>query len=147
MTDTGFHQLLTGDPAPTPGGTWPDATAPATVPRKKGVNIDDKAKAIPSVRRCQQATTVLRKAKAEPRVITPRAATVRGMYSVDAIAPKRPGKPVHMTTRTKISQTWLASHTGPMECSMRRRCLSPRGAGPATNSQKPAPKSAPPKRA
>jgi hypothetical protein len=79
MTDTGFHQLLTGDPVPTPGGTRPDATAPAAAPRKNGVMIEDRAKAIPRVRRCQHATTALRKAKAEPRVMTPRAAMVRGM--------------------------------------------------------------------
>ena len=28
------------------------------------------------------------------------------------------GKDVHKITKMKINQTWLASHTGPMECSI-----------------------------
>ena len=44
----------------------------------------------------------------------------------------------------KTSQTWLASHTGPIEWSITSRGRSPRSAPPATRSQKPAPKSAPP---
>ena len=57
------------------------------------------------------------------------------------------GKQVHSTTNTKISQTWLASHTGAIEWSMTSRGRSPRLVPPATRSQKPAPKSAPPKTA
>src|SRR2546423_975193 len=41
------------------------------------------------------------------------------------MAAKASGKPVHNTTRTKISQTWLASHTGPMACSISRRRAAP----------------------
>ncbi len=48
-----------------------------------------------------------------------------------------------MRTSTKISQTWLASHTGPIECSIRLRWLAPRFELPARRSQMPAPKSAP----
>ena len=44
----------------------------------------------------------------------------------------------------KINQTWLASHTGPIECSMTARGRAPRWAPPAVRSQNPAPKSAPP---
>ena len=44
----------------------------------------------------------------------PTAAAVSGTYSVDMIAAKAVGNPVHSTTSTKISQTWLASHTGPI---------------------------------
>ena len=47
----------------------------------------------------------------------------------------------------KISHTWLASHTGPIEWSITSRGRSPRSAPPATRSQNPAPKSAPPKTA
>ena len=48
----------------------------------------------------------------------PSAPSVSGMYNVDATAANAGGKPVQRTTSTKISQTWLASHTGPMECSI-----------------------------
>ena len=60
------------------------------------------------------------------------------------MAAKASGNPVHSTTSTKISQTWLASHTGPMACSMSVRWAEPRSGPPAVRSQKPAPKSAPP---
>ena len=46
--------------------------------------------------------------------------------------------------RQKISQTWFASHTGPIEWSMISRGRSPRSAPAGERSQKPAPKSAPP---
>ena len=42
-----------------------------------------------------------------------------------------------------MSQTWLASHTGPIEWSITSRGRFPRSAPPATRSQNPAPKSAP----
>ena len=45
----------------------------------------------------------------------------------------------------KISQTWFASQTGAIEWSMTSRGRSPRFVPPAMRSQKPAPKSAPPK--
>ena len=54
---------------------------------------------------------------------------------------------VHSTTSTKISQTWLASHTGAIECSICARWRAPRFVPPASRSQMPAPKSAPPNRA
>ena len=56
------------------------------------------------------------------------------------IEPKASGKAVHITTRMKISQTWLASHTGDIELLMRARSASSR----AVRSQTPVPKSAPP---
>ena len=37
-----------------------------------------------------------------------------------------PGTPVHSTTKQKISHTWLASHTGPIEWSISSRGRSPR---------------------
>ena len=57
---------------------------------------------------------------------------------------RRPGKPVQKITRTKISQTWLASQTGPIERLISPRTRAPRSAPPAVRSQNPAPKSAPP---
>ena len=44
----------------------------------------------------------------------PIAATNSGFANVEAIPPKAPGYAVHVTVRTKISQTWLASQTGPI---------------------------------
>ena len=61
------------------------------------------------------------------------------------IAEKALGKAVQSTTRTKISQTWLASQTGPIERSICARTRSARSPLPASRSQTPAPKSAPPK--
>src|SRR3954452_1945743 len=63
------------------------------------------------------------------------------------IAENALGNPVHSTTRTKINQTWLASQTGPIERSICARTFVPRSPLPASKSQTPAPKSAPPKMA
>ncbi len=61
------------------------------------------------------------------------------------IAPKASGNAVQRTTRMKISQTWLASQTGVSERWIRARGAAPlRSSKPASRSQKPPPKSAPP---
>jgi hypothetical protein len=70
-----------------------------------------------------------------------------GTKSVNVIEAYASGNPVHKTTKMKINQTWLASQTGPIERSIISRGCSPRSAPPALRSQKPAPKSAPPKTA
>ena len=69
------------------------------------------------------------------------------MNNVEKIASNADEKPVHSTTSTKISQTWLASHTGPIAQSMSSRGRRPRSLPPASRLQTPAPKSAPPKTA
>jgi hypothetical protein len=74
----------------------------------------------------------------------PIAARVSGMYRVVTAAANALENPVHSTTSTKISQTWLASHTGPMELSIRSRACRPRSVPPASRSHTPPPKSAPP---
>ena len=72
----------------------------------------------------------------------PTAAAVSGMASVDAIEPNATGYAVQQTTSTKISQTWLASHTGPI--AWRAWSRVPARPGPAASSiHRPAPKSAP----
>ena len=48
-----------------------------------------------------------------------------GTKSVSVIDAKASENAVHSTTRQKISQTWLASHTGPIEWSMTARGRSP----------------------
>src|SRR5579883_1284664 len=145
--DVGLAQEPTTDPEATPGGTRPEAMPPATAPRKKGVSTEAAANTQPSALLEAGSCTALRKAKAEPRRMTPTATAVRGTYMVEAMEAKAEGKPVHRTTRAKISHTWLASHTGPMECSILARMRSPLADRPALRSQKPAPKSAPPSRA
>jgi hypothetical protein len=74
----------------------------------------------------------------------PSAAANSGMASVDVIDPNASGNAVHITTSTKISHTWLASHTGAIARLIIARTGAPRSAPPAVRSQKPAPKSAPP---
>ncbi len=69
------------------------------------------------------------------------------MNRVEKIAAKAAEKAVQSTTRTKISQTWLASQTGPIAQSISARARLPRSPPPANSDQKPPPKSAPPKTA
>ena len=87
---------------------------------------DDSANAAPKKRRIGSVVTLLRNANAAPLAIMPNAASVSGMYSVVTTAANAPENAVHSTTSTKISQTWLASHTGPSECSMSSRWRRPR---------------------
>ena len=69
------------------------------------------------------------------------------MNSVEKIASNAEEKPVQSTTMTKISQTWLASQTGPIAQSISSRGRRPRSPPPASRLHSPAPKSAPPKTA
>ncbi len=66
------------------------------------------------------------------------------MNSVEKTASNALENAVQSTTRTKISQTWLASQTGPIAQSTRSRARRPRAPREATRLQNPAPKSAPP---
>ena len=61
------------------------------------------------------------------------------MKSVEKIDSNADGKPVQRTTSTKISQTWFASHTGPIAQSISARGRWPRSPPPASRLQKPAP--------
>ena len=74
----------------------------------------------------------------------PSAAIDSGTNSVSVIDANASENAVHSTTRQKISQTWFASHTGPIEWLITDARLGPRSAPPAVRSQNPAPKSAPP---
>ena len=74
----------------------------------------------------------------------PSAARKSGSESVEKIEPKATGNAVQVITSTKISHTWLASHTGLIERWIMPRTRPPRASPPAVRSQKPAPKSAPP---
>ena len=122
----GLIQLDHGSPALPPAGTRPDAIAPATAPMQYGTSTDDVANAAPKLRWLDVRVTSLRKAKLEPRSTMPSAASESGTNSVSVIDCERLGNPVHSTTRQKISQTWLASHTGPIECAIDGRGRRPR---------------------
>ena len=61
-----------------------------------------------------------------PRNTIPSAAIDSGTNSVSVIDANASAKAVHSTTRQKISQTWFASHTGPIEW-----LITARGALPA----------------
>ena len=139
-----FTQLVSRSPSPS-AGTRPDAIPPTTVPMKNGVSSDDSANIAPNARRCSTGSTALRNAKPAPRRTIPSAASVSGTNSVDMIAANASENAVQSTTRQKISHTWLASHTGASARSISARGRSPRSASPAKRSQKPTPKSAPPK--
>ena len=69
------------------------------------------------------------------------------MNSVDMTDAKASGNAVQRVTSMKISQTWLASQTGPIAQSISARARLPRSPPPATSAQNPEPKSAPPKTA
>src|SRR4051812_22334704 len=112
--DVGLTQLVMTSPAAIPGGTRPEATPPTTAPRKYGVISDDNANEAPRNRRMPSVVMLLRNANAAPRAIIPKAASVSGMYIVVTTEANAGENPVHITTSTKISQTWLASHTGPI---------------------------------
>ena len=56
-----------------------------------------------------------RSANAVPRKMIPSAARNSGTYRLDITEPKATGKHVQNSTSTKISHTWLASHTGLIE--------------------------------
>ena len=135
---------MTGSPFALPTGTRPEAIAPTTVPMKNGVSSDESPNRRSASSRPASLRAVVWKANPAPRSTIPSAARLSGMNSVDKIDPKASGNAVHSTTRTKISQTWLASQTGPIAQSIRSRGRLPRSPPPATRAQKPAPKSAPP---
>ena len=74
----------------------------------------------------------------------PSAARLSGMNSVEKIDANAVENPVQSTTSTKISQTWLASQTGPIAQSISSRARRPRSPRRRRGSRSPAPKSAPP---
>src|SRR5205807_8031947 len=100
-TPLGLSQLRSTSPAPTRVGTRPEAIAPVAAPRKNGVTTEERAKAAPKSRRSAGSVTDLRKAKAEPRRMTPKATAVSGTESVAMIAANAEGNAVHTTTRAK----------------------------------------------
>ena len=143
-TDVGFSQEEIVSPAWLPTGTRPEATPPSAAPRKNGMSTEEKAKMAPRKRASRIVAAWPRRAKAAPRKMIPSAARKRGMERVENIDPKATGNAVQMITSTKMSQTWLASHTGLIERWIIPRTAPPRRVPPAVRSQKPPPKSAPP---
>ncbi len=146
-SETGLSQLDHGSPSALPSGTRPEAIAPTTVPMKNGVITDEAANRCSAGLRPDGRFATSWKANPAPRRTIPNAARQSGMNSVDITASKATENAVQRTTRMKISQTWLASHTGPIAQSISRRARSARSPRPPASDQKPAPKSAPPKTA
>ena len=146
-SETAFSQLVSGSPSALPSGTRPEATAPTTVPMKKGVSSDESPKHARARRRSRARGASRWKANPAPRSTIPRAARLSGMNSVEKIAAKADENAVQRTTSTKISHTWLDSQTGPIAQSISARTRLARSPPPANSDQKPAPKSAPPKMA
>ena len=109
-----------------------------------GTRTDDRANVAPSARASPMVAASPRRANALPRKMIPTAIANRGMASVDMTAANATGKAVQKITSTKISHTWLASHTGPIERLTSARSPSPRRAPPAVRSHRPVPRSAPP---
>ena len=141
-TEVGFSHDDQTSPAALPTGTRPEAIAPATVPRQNGISTEDEANSAPSARASRIVPACPRMAKAAPRKMIPSAARNSGIDSVEKIEANATGNAVQTTTSTKISHTWLASHTGLIERWIIPRTRPPRWAPPAVRSQKPAPKSA-----
>jgi hypothetical protein len=86
------------------------------------------------------------KAKAQPRTTMATTASVAGTKTTVPSAPNARGKAEKKAVTTKISHTWLASQTGPMDLVIARRwaaAMLPR----ASRCRIPAPKSAPPRTA
>jgi hypothetical protein len=125
-----------------PTFTRPDATPPIADPRQNGISTDESANSAPRPRASLIVAACPRSANAAPRKMIPSAARKSGIESVEKIEPNATGNAVHTITSTKISQTWLASHTGLIERSIMARTPPPRSVPPAVRSQKPAPKSA-----
>src|SRR6202041_3442726 len=110
-TDVGFSQLENRSPAALPTGTRRDAIPPITVPSANGVISEETANS-PSIRRVSRpARAPARSAYAAPRRTIPIPARNSGTDSVEAIEPNAVGYEVQNTVKTKISHTWLASHT------------------------------------
>ncbi len=74
---SGSSQLEKASPLPS-AGTLPVAIAPTTVPMKKGVRTEERAKVAPAARRAERLSIDLRKAKPEPRRTIPIAARKSG---------------------------------------------------------------------
>ena len=83
------------------------------------------------MRRISPASEVpLRSAYAAPRTMIPSPARNSATDSVEASEPNAAGYAVHVTVSTKMSQTWLASHTGAIASWAWSRMRSPRSPAP-----------------
>ncbi len=120
------------------------AIAPIAVPSANGVRIEEMENSVSISADSRGVLDPARSAYAAPRMMIPIAAMNSGTGSVVVIALNAPGYDVQNTVSTKISHTWLASHTGPIEWCACSRIFSPRSPEPVNSCQNPAPKSAPP---
>ena len=112
--EVGLSQLVMWLPAALPAGTRSDAIPPTTAPSKNGVRIDESEKAVSTAPDGRRDRAPEWSAYAVPRKTIPTAATKSGIESVEAIDPNASGYAVQTTVSTNTSQTWFASHTGPI---------------------------------
>jgi hypothetical protein len=113
--------------------------APMAAPSANGVKTDDSPKTMSISRWSSGPFDAPCSAYAVPRRISPIAARNSGTTSVIDTAANTLGYAVHSTVSTKISQTWLASHTGPIDAYTRPRRWWSR----VVSCQMPVPRSAP----
>ena len=93
---------------------------------QNGTRTDDEAKAAPKFRRrlVREHGLAEREARAAEHDARARRC-VSGTNSVSVIDAYASGKQVQSTTKEKISQTWFASHTGPIAWSITARGRAP----------------------
>ena len=143
--EVGLIQLSTGSPASPPAGTRPEAMPPATAPMQYGTRTEDECES-----RAEDAAVAERDhglAEREARAAQDDAQRGEGQRHEQGQHDRGVGlgNAVQVTTKMKISQTWLASHTGPIERSITRAwALAPRRVRRRSGPRSPAPKSAPP---
>src|SRR4051795_8929095 len=141
--EVGLSQLDTRSPWALAYGTRPDAMPPTHAPSANGVTIDEMAETKSRSRTCRGPDVPADTAYAAPRTTIPSTATMSAIESVDAIEPNAAGYAVQLTVSTKISHTWLASHTGAITLCAKSRMRRPSAVRAAVTCQMAAPKSAP----
>src|ERR1700749_5309137 len=114
-SDVGFSQLEDRLPAALPTGTRLVTIPPSAAPSANGARIEDSEKIVSIVPASRGVSAPARSAYVAPRKMIPMAATNSARPRVEAIDPNAFGYEVENTVSTKMSHTWLASHTGPIE--------------------------------
>src|SRR5215212_3007365 len=127
-TEVGLSHDSNAGPAALPTFTRPDAIPPTAAPKQNGMSTEESANSAPSPRASRIVAAWPRIAKAAPRKMIPSAARKSGIERVEKMDPKATGNAVHTITSTKISHTWLASHTGLIERYHPAQAAAPLGA-------------------
>ena len=119
-SESGLSQLVTASPAALPTGTRPEAIAPTTVPMKNGVSSEKTPEEpLGEAPVAELAGELVEREAGAAQDDPERRQAQRDEQGRHDRLEGRPRTPVHSTTRTKISQTWFASQTGPIAQSIR----------------------------